>query len=134
MAQSHTREVYADGSIVYSNLFNDIGVPLLGNRKSIEARVITHYWDGTPMTDEKVDNKLYSKIGAEYIEYLFPFWGENFLEKDTMDQMRAMEPWEIILLSRGYWKGVRLNGYYVKDDTPNPIEYYLSETSDVDDG
>lgn len=132
MAQSHTREVYTDGSIVYSNLFNDIGVPLLGNRKSIEARVITHYWDGTPMTDDKVDNKLYSKIGNDYVEYLFPFWGENFLEKDTMAQMRAMEPWEIILLRRGYWKGVRLSGYYSKNDTPKPIEYLLSTTLNPD--
>lgn len=134
MAQKYKREVYKDGRIIYSNLVNDIGVPFLGQNKTIEAKVVTKYWDGSDMNDAKVDNKLYSKIGNEFIEFLLPNWGDNFLEKDTMAQVRNMEPWEILLIKRGYFKGVKLNGYYIKNDTPYPIEYYLSDTPNLDNG
>lgn len=133
MAQKFKREVYP-GKTIYSNLVNDIGVPILGQYRSIEAKVVTSYWDGTPMTDAKVDNKLYSKINGEYIEYLLPNWGESFLEKDTMARMREISAWEMVLIKRGYYKGVRLNGYYFKGDTPAPIDYFLSETAESDNG
>src|SRR5690606_37459438 len=61
-------------------------------------------------------------------------FGELFLEKDTVSQMRDLSSTEILLLKMGYYKGVKLNGYYEKGDTPAPIEYYLSETAESDDG
>ena len=60
--------------------------------------------------------------------------GAEFIEKDTMAEMRALSSREIWALENGYYKGVKLNGYYAKNDTPAPIEYYLSDTSESDDG
>lgn len=60
--------------------------------------------------------------------------GAEFIEKDTMAEMRALSSREIWALQQGYYKGVKLNGYYAKGDTPAPIEYYLSDTIEVDDG
>ena len=60
--------------------------------------------------------------------------GAEFIEKDTVSQMRALTSREIWALENGYYKGVRLHGYYTKGDTPAPIEYYLSETTESEDG
>lgn len=60
--------------------------------------------------------------------------GAEFIEKDTMAQMRALSTREIWALENGYYKGVRLHGYYTKGDTPAPIEYHLSDTAESDDG
>lgn len=60
--------------------------------------------------------------------------GADFIEKDTMAEMRALSAREIWALQNGYYKGVKLNGYYEKADTPAPIIYYLSDTTAEDDG
>lgn len=59
---------------------------------------------------------------------------ESYLYKDTMAQLRALTPDEIAKLQSGFYKGVKLNGYYAKGDTPAPIDYYISSTSVSDDG
>lgn len=61
--------------------------------------------------------------------------GADFIEKDTMDELRSLSAREIWALQNGYYKGVTLNGYH--EDEPKfdkPINYYLSETSATDDG
>src|SRR5690606_8476998 len=60
--------------------------------------------------------------------------GAEFIEKDTVAELRAISAREIWAIQNGYYKGVKLNGYYAKGDTPAPIEYYLSDTTEEDDG
>lgn len=148
MAQRASIEKYGDGSVTLTNMRNNLGVPVFGMNETISATMVDQYWDGSPMDDSKVDGKLYLKLkklpaGADssmqqyvgkYFRVNLPNWGELFLEKDTMAEMRGLSSIEILLLKASYYKGVRLNGYYVKNDIPSPIEYVLSETSDADDG
>ncbi|GEM_PF-6274697 len=58
----------------------------------------------------------------------------QFLVKATMAAMRGLSAAEITALQNGTYEGVQLLGYYQKGDTPAPIEYYLSNTSRIDDG
>jgi len=58
----------------------------------------------------------------------------QFLIKETMADMKALSATEIAGLQgdNPIYAGVQLLGYYEKGDTPAPIEYYLSSTSDAD--
>lgn len=60
--------------------------------------------------------------------------GNDFIEKDTMAELRAISTREIWAIQNSYYKSVKLNGYYTAGDTPAPIDYYISETTDPDDG
>lgn len=134
--QKAIKTVYEDGSVVWSNLRNKKGIPVIGLNDTYTASRVTQWYDGTPMTDLKVDGKIWFKERetGEYFRVNLPNWGEIFLEKDTMAQTRGLNPTEILLLKAGYYKGVKLNGYYAKGDTPRSIEYYISETTKQDDG
>lgn len=59
--------------------------------------------------------------------------GADFIEKDTMAQMRALSAREIWALQNGYYKGVKLNGYYEGQKYQKPLEYYVTSSSDTDD-
>src|SRR5690606_35560101 len=93
------------------------------------------------MDDSKAGGSVYLKYkGTEYPDYTgsyfrvnLPNFGELFLEKDTVAQMRALSSTEVLLLKMGYYKGVKLNGYWSKGDAPT-VEYFLSETTEEDDG
>lgn len=134
--QKYIRTVYPDGKIIYSNLRNNIGVPIVGENKNFEAEVVTKWYDGSTMDASKADGKIYLRSinNGEFLRVVLPNFGESFLEKDTVQQMRDINSTEILLLKMGYYKGVKLNGYYIKNDTPAPIEYYLSQTTSLDDG
>lgn len=148
MAQKARIEEYADGNVTIYNLRNNLGVPVFGLNEMISASRVTQYWDGTPMDESKVDNKLYLQLKSlpddtnpdlekyigDYFKINLPYDGELFLEKDTIGQVNNMSPVEISLLRMGYYKGVMLNGYYEYGDTPFPIEYRLSVTVEDDDG
>ncbi|WP_227550198.1 head fiber protein [Sphingobacterium paramultivorum] len=89
------------------------------------------------MDDSKVDEwGIYSKYKAtgEYLRENKPQWGELFLEVETVAELRAMFAYNQFLIKIGYYKGVRLNGYYSKGDTPKPIEYIMSNSALPDDG
>lgn len=58
----------------------------------------------------------------------------DFLVYKTMDDLRNMTPQESQLLTTGAVKGVTLLGYDEEGDTPSPINYYISDTTDIDDG
>ncbi|AXF52566.1 MAG: hypothetical protein [Caudoviricetes sp.] len=58
----------------------------------------------------------------------------EFLVADNVEELRNITPQVAELLTNGTYKGVTLLGYYVKGDTPAPIEYYLSNTTNIDDG
>ena len=85
---------------------------------SVNYRPVTTYYDGSAMTNAKVDGDLYIKNGTTFYRKVIDKDGELFLEKDTMAQMRALTFFEILLLKAGVYKGVTLNGYYTEGDTP----------------
>ena len=60
--------------------------------------------------------------------------GQEFIECDTVDDLRNLDARQIWAIQNGYYKGVTLNGYYTEGDTPASIDYYLSETEEEDDG
>lgn len=105
-------------------------------KKSVNYKKVTTWYDGSSMTNEKVDGILYRKKGNEFFRQVIDKEGELFLEKDTMAQMRALSPTEILFLKAGVYKGVRLNGYHAnKPKYSKPIQYTLSNnTSILDDG
>lgn len=95
--------------------------------------VVTEWYDGTPMDDSKIDSDLvYVKYDSKYLVRNFEYG--KVLQKDTMQQMRDLSSYEILLLKMGVYKHVQLNGYYEKGDTPSPINYTLSDTQEEDDG
>lgn len=101
---------------------------------NVNYREVTMWYDGSSMNDAKVDGGLYIKKDSKYYRKVIDKDGELFLEKDTMAQFRAMTDYELLLLKAGVFKGVKLNGYYSdKPKYQNPIVYYLSETTDIDD-
>lgn len=136
MAQKVIRTEYSDGKVVLSNIRNNKGFPVFRENDTVTATKVTQWYDGSVMSPDKADGKVYLryKSTGEYFLVNLPNFGELFLEKDTMQSMRDMSSTEILLLKMGYYKGVRLNGYYSKNDTPKPIEYFLSTTSQADDG
>lgn len=140
---------YPDGQVAIHNIRKKRpSIPVFGPNESYSATLVNSWWDGTPMDDSKADGNVYFKLkklpeGADsglsqyigsYFKVNLPNDGELFLEKDTMAEMRGLNSTEILLLQMGYYKGVKLNGYYTKGDTPASIEYSLSDTFEIDDG
>lgn len=134
--QKAIKTIYADGSVVWSNLRNKKGVPVIPINATYTATKVTTWYDGSPMTEEKADGLVYFKEKESNDFYLvnLPNWGENYLEKDTAQSFRDMNPTEILLIRAGYYKGVKLNGYHQSGDTPYSINYHLSSTTNGDDG
>lgn len=138
MAQKVIITDYPDGSRVMSNIRNKKGIPFFRENDTYTATRVVTWFDGSPMDDSKVDGKIYLKhrqSGSYYLVNL-PNWGETFLQKPNVASLRNMSSTEILLLRMGYYKGVTLLGYYAENggDTPAPIEYYLSDTAEEDDG
>lgn len=93
--------------------------------------VVAEWYDGAPMDDSKIDSDLvYVKYEGKYLLRNFEYG--QVLQKDTMDEMRNLSSYEILLLKLGVYKHVQLNGYYEKGDTPAPINYMLSDTEKGD--
>ncbi|QQT31985.1 hypothetical protein I6I99_05285 [Sphingobacterium multivorum] len=58
----------------------------------------------------------------------------QLLIKKTMADMRALSAAEITGLQNNTYEGIQLLGYYIAGDTPDPIVYYLSTTTAIDNG
>jgi len=58
----------------------------------------------------------------------------QFLIKNTMQEIKELSADEVDGLQDGVYTGVKLLGYYEKGDTPFPIHYYQSDTLEADDG
>lgn len=140
---------YPDGQVVIHNIRKKrVSIPVFGANESYSATLVSTWYDGTAMDDSKADGSIYFKLKAlpsgadpsleqyvgSYFRLNLPNEGESFLEKDTMQEMRDLNSTEILLLQMGYYKGVKLNGYHSKGDTPAPIEYVLSSTNTSDNG
>lgn len=134
-----------DGSVVMSNIRKGkADLPVIGGNETYSATLVTEWYDGSPMDDSKADGAVYLKYkGTEYPNYTGSYfrvnlsnWGETFLQKPNVASLRNLSSTEILLLRMGYYKGVNLLGYYAENggDIPTPIEYYLSDTAEEDDG
>src|SRR5690606_20519115 len=119
-------------AIVVSGIHTNIIDPVDGKSKNYKE--VTTWWDGTAMNNSKVDGTWFRRKGTTYLRQVIDKEGELFLEKDTVSQLRALSPLEVLFLRGGVYKGVKLNGYHYKGSTPAPIEYYLSDTTASDDG
>ena len=91
------RTEYPDGQVVLSNIRNKKGVPVFKENDTYTATKVTTWYDGTPMDSSKADGKVYlrHKVFDEYFLVNLPNWGETFLEKDTMAQVRALTSTEL---------------------------------------
>lgn len=130
-----TINTYADGTTVMSGIRNNKGIPIFKENDTLTATKVTTWYDGTPMDESKADGKVYlrHKSTGDYYLVNLPNWGQSFLEKDTMAQMRALNSVDELLVKIGYYKGVKLNGYYSKGDKQS-LEYSVSQVSLSDDG
>lgn len=129
--QEPIRTVYTDGTVVISNIRDP------RTNEMVSYTVRNTWYDGTPMNDTKVDSfGVFTKYRptGEYVRKNLPNWGLNLLEVDTVAQLRSLDPYLLHLIKVGYYNGVKLNGYYTKNDTPKPLNYYVSTTSKADDG
>lgn len=110
---------------------------LTGETITIPENIILDFQGGSLSNgDLNISNDVKIKGDPKLvgIESVGTVVSNEYLTKDTMEEMRGLSNLEIFLLKVGYYKGVKLNGYYQKGDTPEPIEYYLSDTAEVDDG
>lgn len=133
--QQVIRTEYADGSVILSNIRNKKGIPFFRVNDTYTATKVTEWYDGTPMDSGKADGLVYlqHRTTEEFFQVNLPNFGEGFLEKDNMAQMRTLSSTEMLLLRMGYYKGVNLSGYYAKGDTPAPIHYEVSNDGLLED-
>lgn len=121
---------------VISPIWSEDGKTLtnaLVNDKLKTYNVVENWYDGTPMDETKVDDDLvYISYEGKFLRENFVKEVDTFLEKDTIEEFRQLSTKELLLLKMKVYKGVKLNGYYTEGDTPTPIEYYISNTSNVD--
>lgn len=107
------------------------------NQKYNEERVNTLPTEGLSAGDRYYlnvgNNKYKTFIVSDSLELIMSS-GDEFIEKDTVVEFRNISEKEIWAIEQGYYKGVKLNGYHIKGDTPRPIEYYISNTTNEDDG
>lgn len=84
------------------------------------------WYDGRPMSSALVDGEIYRKKGVKYFKKVLDNTNQDYLIKNTLQDVRLMTPTEILLIKMGFYKGVQLNGYYSPNDTPKPIFYTIS--------
>ena len=74
-----------------------------------------------------------TNINNEFISERIVVEGD-LIVVSTVEELKSLAQNYIQGLIAGKFKGIRLLGYYQKGDTPAPIEYYLSDTVDSEDG
>lgn len=101
----------------------------------VNYRETTTWYDGTAISDAKCDGVIYRKKGTKYYKKSFNNFDTQYLIKNTIQDLRNITSVEVLMLKMNIYKGVQVQGYYAKGDTPAPIVYDLVEGSvDVDDG
>ncbi|WP_088159873.1 hypothetical protein [Sphingobacterium sp. G1-14] len=85
-----------------------------------------------PKTEES--NHFPSYVTSDRLVLDEPQIMDSYLEVRTVEELRNMSPKNQSLIREGIFKGIRLLGYYIQGDTPKPIEYHLSNTTNPDDG
>lgn len=56
----------------------------------------------------------------------------QFIIKNTLADIRTLSAAELTALTNGTYDGLRLLGYHQANDTPCPIDYYISNTTEQD--
>lgn len=106
--------------------------------ENVNYEEVATWFDGTSMDDSKADGAVYRKLpssaGGGYVRRVYDNFGQLFLEKSSVDEVRNLTDEEVLLLRIGRYRGIQLNGYYAEGDTPEPIQYFLYEGAVEDDG
>lgn len=102
--------------------------------ENVNYREITTWYDGSTMTDEKVDGVLYKKINGVFYRMQFNREGENFISFSNMEDFRNISDFNLLLLKAKIFKGVELTGYYDDFQYENPVYYYLTNETYIDNG
>ena len=91
--------------------------------ENVNYKEVTTWYDGTPMTDAKLDNVIFIKKGAKY--YKKQISKQTLLKINTIADLRNLN---------GYYEGqeVVLMGYYESGDK-EPLTYKWTLTQGVDD-
>lgn len=97
-------------------------------------REVDNYYDGTPMNLTKVDGVIYREKNGIFYKKSLDYFGENFLNFNSIQELRDVSDTDLLLLKMGYYKGVLVSGYFEKGDTPAPIIYDYKEGSSTDNG
>lgn len=140
MEQDYEIKQYDDGTVILYSSRNNLNIPIIGENAPFSAVKVTQWYDGSTMDNSKADGKIYIKFEepgpylGSYFNVNLPNFGATYLEKETMVQLRALSSVEVLLLKMGYFKGVKLNGYYTGGDMGESIVYYISETTLPDNG
>lgn len=92
--------------------------------ENVNYKEVTTWYDGTPMTDAKLDNVIFIKKGAKY--YKKQISKQTLLKINTIADLRNFN---------GYYEGqeVVLMGYYEAGDK-EPLTYKWTLTQGVDNG
>ena len=104
-------------------------IELLGITTAGDFNAIKYTW-----TDAQQSDNGGTIINAGNGSWLAVEDSIPFLVKKTKSDFINISQSDIDALKKGLYKGVTLLGYYSKGDTPSPIDYYLSDTIEVDDG
>lgn len=56
---------------------------------------------------------------------------DEYLNINTISELRNISNRQIWALQNNIYTGIRLHGYYIKDDTPNPIVYTISSNQSL---
>src|SRR5690606_5722705 len=93
--------------------------------ENVNYEEVATWFDGTSMDDSKADGAVYRKLpssaGGGYVRRVYDNFGQLFLEKSSVDEVRNLTDEEVLLLRIGRYRGIQLNGYYAEGDTPEPI-------------
>lgn len=87
---------------------------------------VCSWFDGSAMDFSKVDGEVYRRKNSKYFMKVLDFTNQDYLIKNTLQDVRLMTATEILLIKMKFYKGVQLNGYYSANDTPKPIFYTIS--------
>lgn len=131
LIQEPIRTVYKDGTVIISNVRNK------HTNETTSYLVVDTWYDGSPMDDTKIDIfGVFTKFNetGEFLREILPNWGEKFLEVDSIQALRSLLPRLQKLIEVDYYKGVKVNGYWGKEDTIRPINYIKASTPLPDDG
>lgn len=95
---------------------------------------IKNWYDGSPMDDSKLDPVVFQKKDNIYYQRTFDDLDTKNLIKENIEDLKNISETEILLLKMGVYKSVEVQGYFERGDTPKPINYYLSESIQNDNG
>ena len=102
--------------------------------ENVNYRETTTWYDGSPMTEDKVDGRAYRYYGNSFYVMSFNDLEKRALIYKKMSDFKNMSLTDFYLLKIGYYSYVQLNGYNVENEYAKPVIYYLVSENLIDDG